>query len=281
MFNAIERFSEDIDVILDWKLLGYKEGEAWEARSATQQDKFGKEAGRRTAIFLETQLAPTLKHALKERLKATDTDASIEVTQEDQNILLQYPKAFSLEGIQPQVRLELGPMAEAIPNELRRISPFAAEEFPTLFTQKDATVRTILAERTFWEKATILHQEAHRDAAKSLPPRYSRHYYDLHRLSRLPLRKQAIEQIDLLLKVAAFKNKFYRCAWARYEEARPGTLRLLPPDHHLDVLRRDYKAMQSMLYGSIPTFDEIITGLSALEAEINSLRKPTTSETRS
>ncbi|MBK8575024.1 MAG: hypothetical protein IPN90_04850 [Elusimicrobia bacterium] len=27
-----------------------------------------------------------------------------------------------------------------------------------------------MAERTFWEKATILHQEAHRDPGKTFPP---------------------------------------------------------------------------------------------------------------
>lgn len=32
-FGLIERFSEDIDLILDWRLLGYGEDEPWEPRS--------------------------------------------------------------------------------------------------------------------------------------------------------------------------------------------------------------------------------------------------------
>ena len=42
-------------------------------------------------------------------------------------------------------------------------------------------MKAIRAERTFWEKATILHQEAHRPKEKIQPPRYSRHYYEVEK----------------------------------------------------------------------------------------------------
>ncbi len=60
VFGAIERFSEDIDLILDWQLLGYSTTDPWQARSATKQDAFGKEANRRAAEFLADELAPVL-----------------------------------------------------------------------------------------------------------------------------------------------------------------------------------------------------------------------------
>ena len=37
-YNLINRFSEDIDLILDWRLIGYSLNEPWEARSNTKQD---------------------------------------------------------------------------------------------------------------------------------------------------------------------------------------------------------------------------------------------------
>lgn len=43
-FNLISRFSEDIDLILDWRILGYGKDEPWEKRSNTKQDAFNKEA---------------------------------------------------------------------------------------------------------------------------------------------------------------------------------------------------------------------------------------------
>lgn len=43
-FHLISRFSEDIDLILDWRVLGYGKDEPWEKRSNTKQDAFNKEA---------------------------------------------------------------------------------------------------------------------------------------------------------------------------------------------------------------------------------------------
>lgn len=264
-YGAIDRFSEDIDLILDWRLLGYSGDQPLEERSTTKQDAFGKEANQRTAEFLELDLAPLLRRELTER-----AGARIEVLAKGQDVLIQYPRAFSLEAIRPEIRLEIGPLAAWVPNEERSIRPYAAEHFPALFTQPATSIRTITAARTFWEKATILHQEAHRGAERLLPPRYSRHYYDVYRLSRLPVGIEALKDLDLLKEVVRFKMRFYRCPWARYEDAKPGTLRLLPPKHHVDELRRDYRAMQGLLFGTVPDYDEIMTGIAALETSINS-----------
>ncbi|MDE3179763.1 MAG: nucleotidyl transferase AbiEii/AbiGii toxin family protein [Acidobacteriota bacterium] len=265
-YGAIERFSEDIDLILDWRLLGYSQDQPWEERSPTKQDAFGKEANQRAAWFLERDFAPTLSRDLKDR-----AGVDIEAIARGQDVLIQYPRAFTLEAIRPEIRLEIGPLAAWVPNEEKKIRPYAAERFPNLFTRPDTTVRTITAERTFWEKATILHQEAHRGPERPLPLRYSRHYYDVYRLTRLPAGIEALKDMDLLQEVVRFKTRFYRCPWARYEDAKPGTLQLLPPRHHVDELRRDYQAMRGMLFGAVPDFDEIMTGIAALEISINSL----------
>lgn len=163
-YGTIERFSEDIDLILDWRLLGYSEHEPWEARSTTKQDAFGKEANQRTVEFLERDFAPALTRDLSDRVGAV-----IEVAARGQDVLIQYPRAFSLDAIHPQIRLEIGPLASWFPNEQRSIRPYAAANFPKLFTRPTTPVRTITVARTFWEKATILHQEAHRGPERPLP----------------------------------------------------------------------------------------------------------------
>ncbi len=310
-YGAIERFSEDIDLILDWKILGYSDEEPWRERSTTQQDKFCKVVVKRTVDYLRNEFATALTPALAERIDAGaagaaaaaaaaaargmtvsnsqgDSDSgggagagadrdeevggiNVEVSADGEALLVRYPRAFSLEAIQPEIRLEIGPLSEAVPNELRAISPFAAQVFPEIFTQRSTSVTTIRAERTFWEKATILHQEAHRSIERPLPRRYSRHYYDLYRLSCLPIRSSALRQMDLLKQVVEFKSKFYYCSWAKFGDAKPGTLKLLPPAHYKADLERDYQSMRAMLFGSVPSFEDIINGLKALEEEINQL----------
>ena len=267
-FGAIERFSEDVDLVLDWRRLGYATEDPWAARSVSKQDAFGKEANRRAAIFLAQEMAPVLRVAL-----ATRAGVGITVEVDEQEVKVWYPKAFSLTAILPQIRLEIGPLAAWTPNVACPIRPYAAERFPQVFTQPATAVRTIAAERTFWEKATILHQEAHRAPERPLPARYSRHYYELYRLSRLPLGRAALTDLDLLREVVCFKTRFYHCPWAHYETAKPGTLRLLPPSHNRDGMQKDYAAMSAMLFGSIPTFAEILDGLADLERTINRQRE--------
>ena len=72
-------------------------------------------------------------------------------------------------------------MAAWSPSEEAAITPYAADVVP-FGPELSTTVRTASPERTFWEKATILHQEANRPEGKAVPRRYSRHYYDMYRL---------------------------------------------------------------------------------------------------
>lgn len=264
-YAAIERFSEDIDLVLDWRLLGYTEEEPWAERSATQQDKWNKAADQRAVEFLQDKFSPVLRNDLTEHVAAPIVVAVIGL-----KVMVHYPRAFSLSAILPQICLEIGPLAAWTPNEETKISPYAAVLFPKLFSQPVTTVRTVAAERTFWEKATILHQEAHRAPENPRLPRHSRHYYDLYRLSQLPVRQAALAKLDLLGEVVQFKKRFYRCPWAMYDNAKPGSLRLLPPEHGIDGLRRDYRSMRDTLFGTVPEFDEIIAGLAELEKAINS-----------
>jgi hypothetical protein len=181
-----------------------------------------------------------------------------------------YPAAFPDSYLRPEVRLEIGPLAAWVPSEVRRVSSYAAQQFPKLFAQGDFPVPVIRAERTFWEKATILHHEAHRPAGSPQPARYSRHYYDLARMAASPVRAVALADLALLADVVAFKQRFYPRSWARYDLAAPGSLRLVPEGAVLAAVESDYGAMGQMIFGKIPSFAEIVSTLAELERDINS-----------
>ena len=127
---------------------------------------------------------------------------------------------------------------------------------PDQFAEAECPVRALSAERTFWEKATILHVEYHRGGGKSPGERQTRHYYDLVKLYESPAGKNALEQIDLLEAVVKHKRLFFRSAWAHYEEAKPGSFRLVPPNMRLTHLKVDYAEMhQVMIFGDSPSFE--------------------------
>lgn len=277
-YGAIERFSEDIDISIDRKALGFAgdrdpsaPGVGSNARKALLD-----ELQTTVASHVTDTLLPRLREAVATQLEA-DT-WSVEPSADDpQTLNFTYPPSLTetdyanLGYVSPQVRIEFGGRSDHWPAEDARIVPYVAEEFPDLFAAPECTVKTLSAERTFWEKATILHAEHHRPAGKALGERISRHYYDLAMLARSPVRARALEQIELLEAVANHKTHFFRAAWAKYDEARPGSLRLLPSEDLRSALQADYAKMGEMIFGEPPSFDSVLETLAGLEAEINTL----------
>lgn len=168
--GLIERFSEDIDLVLDWRLIGFGEGgkdPMQNFASKSRQDQFNKEINNRAAAYIAQTLGPELNDLLQKE----ETGLSAMVDADDPHIVnIRYPAAFSEAYIRPEIRLEIGPLASWVPSALRVIRPYAFDVLSHLFQNPDAHVMTIAAERTFWEKATILHQEAYRET--QIPQRY-------------------------------------------------------------------------------------------------------------
>ncbi len=132
-------------------------------------------------------------------------------------------------------------------------------------------VETVLPERTFWEKATVLHHEANRPLDSIMPARYARHYYDLFMMTKSDVKDKAFRNLQLLDDVIAFKTKFYPRKWAEYEKAVPATIRIVPPKERIAYLMGDYENMKEMLFGKKPSFREILEGLEQLENEMHKL----------
>jgi len=263
VFGLIDRFSEDIDLVLDWRLLGYHQEGAQGTRSKAQQSRHNQEMNARAIAYIRDTLLSQLNH-----LFAPIPGIIARIDEDDPHTVnVFYPAAFEAGYIRPAVRLKIGPLASWVPSSSHSIRAYAAQAFPEAFSNPVFQVIAIDAERTFWEKATILHQEAHRPGA--IPARYSRHYYDLYKLSESPIKRVALANLVLLKSVVEFKEQFYYSSWARYDLAIPRSFRLSAPDNQLPALERDYRAMRDMFYREPPTFGEILAGLAALEQEIN------------
>ena len=265
-YHLIERFSEDIDLILDWRVLGYKAKEPWENRSNTQQDRFNKDAEARTVSFLKEQMIPVLVSDVSAEIKEPAVFALSD--EQEPTVDFVYPRSFAEQSVLPIIRLEIGALAAWSPSQPTTIRSFAAEQYPQVFQRADIVVTTAVAERTFWEKVTILHREANRING-AIPARYSRHYYDLFRMNGTPVMSRALSDTKLLEDVVAFKSKFYRCPWAKYEEAKRGSMRLVPPDKAILALQLDYQKMENMIYGEKPGFDKILHSIQNIENQIN------------
>lgn len=91
-YGLIERFSEDIDLILDWRVLGFEKDEPWIDRSNTKQDIFNKEANRRTEEFLKDVFMPeTIKDL--QNILSYPIECYIEET-DPQTVVFAYSRSF-------------------------------------------------------------------------------------------------------------------------------------------------------------------------------------------
>ena len=231
VFDLIGRFSEDIDLILDWREVTKEDPK--EARdSKTKQVKFNVQINEDAKAYIKDVLLPVITEIVSPLCTCTidESDAF--------NINVTYPASFDDLYLRPQILLEIGPLASWLPYDSFEITPYAAQHFSKVFEKPKCSVNAIVAKRTFWEKATILHQEANR------------------------------VQDKLLKTVVEFKKKFYPAAWAKFDDAKPGSLKLLPPSFRIEELRKDYKAMEHMIFDKYLEFDVIIDTLRILEEMI-------------
>ena len=265
-FKLIDRFSEDIDLILDWRELGYSSVEPWQPESNTQKDDFRKATVLNTCKYLAEVFVPLFQNECEAVLGPL-----LRITAKGELVEVAYPKAFENPSILPRIILEIGPLASWIPQVSKTIQPYAADLYPNRFSSPFCSLKVVGAERTFWEKATILHQEFHRPPSKPMPGRYSRHYYDLYRMSLSTVADSALDDISLLHQVVEFKERFYRASWSNLASAKPGSFRLSPPPDRVPVLERDYRLMGSMFYHEEPPFIAILEELAQLERRINTL----------
>jgi hypothetical protein len=266
VFNLIGRFSEDIDLILDWREVT-TEDPLQDQPSKNKQVKFNEDINEKAKVYIKEILLPIISEILS---PLCECDFNID-DKGNYFVNINYPSSFNDTALRPKILLEIGPLASWLPSDSFEISSFAAEKFPHLFNQAKCSINAVVAKRTFWEKATILHQEANRAEDKKIPLRHSRHYYDLAQMAKAGVKDEALNDLGLLKDVVVFKQKFYMSAWAKYEDAKVGTFKLLPPKFRYKELRSDYNSMRSMIFDKYLEFDEIISILKDLEKQINEI----------
>ena len=270
IFGAINRFSEDIDLSLSPAFLGLPES----AANRSQADKWWGKAEEACERTVQTQIMPTLEASALGVLVKHE-QASFEFLKDPQTkspvILFHYPSSLptGLSYIKRSVKLEFGSLTDQQPIGRYPIRPWIAEVFPAAFPDWQCEVIALEIERTFWEKATILHAEYHRPLDKPMRDRFSRHYADTAALASHSEAIKAIDYHDLRNRVVSWKNLFFRDSSANYTQAKPGTFHLVPRAERLSELRRDYQLMRDMYLKEPINFDDILSILTNLEHHIN------------
>jgi len=188
-----------------------------------------------------------------------------------QTLLFNYPTLTTKGGyIEPSVKIEMGARSEHWPVSEYKIQSYLKETLKEKVSEEQVKVHVLNAERTFWEKATILHQYAHFPEDKAAPRRISRHFYDFCCLLDSDVKAKALSDISLLERVATHISIYFPSRWANYGTARKGTLKLSPPERILEVLENDYELMAAMFFRERPDWMSILKTIGEFENTFNS-----------
>ncbi|MBY3143265.1 nucleotidyl transferase AbiEii/AbiGii toxin family protein [Rhizobium laguerreae] len=176
-YNAIRRFSEDVDLTYDIRTLAHDlvgENEQALPKTRSEEKRWSSEVRKRLPVWVSETVRPLVADALS----AQSLPATVRV--EADRLFIDYEAISGGSGyVAPSVMLEFGARSTGEPASVRDISCDAAGlvdgiEFP------NARPRVMHAERTFWEKATAIHVFCLQERLRG--ERFSRHWHDIVRL---------------------------------------------------------------------------------------------------
>lgn len=267
-WGLIERFSEDIDLALDRKFLGF-EGEL-----SNQQIKKLRKASFK---YITEEFYPTLK-AKFEDAGISDLEIKIaETTESDQDpriIEIYYPSVFDALGyIRPKVIVEVGSRSLREPFSVRSFNSYVGEHNPdTVFADSLINIPTVNPERTFLEKIFLLHEEFQKPLDKIRTDRLTRHLYDLEKLMDTEFAKKALTDSKLYQDIVAHRKLYTSIRGVDYDNHSPQKINPIPPAGIIDQWEKDYMVMQQyMIYGESLSFSELIERVKELKSRLNNL----------
>ena len=272
-YQLIKRFSEDVDISINRASLGFDEFDLRESVSNTERKRRVERLMESCRRKITEELRPAMIQLIESRFKGM-RDWSLEIDADDadrQTLLYKYPSSLAATHtyVRPVVRIEFGARSDHWPSCQAQIMSYVAQQFPKAFQISEFVAKVLMAERTFWEKATLLHTEYHRPVDKEMPPRLSRHYYDLSQLILSGLGNQTTSNLELLRQVVEHKKLFFPSGWAHYDEAQQGSLHITPFPSRIRVIEEDYDHMQEMFFSDRPEFTEVLKILDEWEDRFN------------
>jgi len=266
----IERFSEDIDLVMDREALGFK-GEL----SNTQIKKLReKTAAFMATEFLESLYAVLIQTGLDPQLIRLEVKPGGVADRDPQVLELHYHSVLQPDGyLEDKVIIEIGARSLMEPASDRTIHSIIGTTFPDQsYAGSPFTVLCVDPRRTFLEKVFLLHEEFSKSTEKIRHERMSRHLYDLDRLMDTEFGIAALADKDLYQIIVQHRSKYTPIKGIDYKSHAPATISFIPPEAVAQMWERDYLLMQeSMIYGSSPTYVVLLERMELLKQRFRGL----------
>jgi len=267
-WNAIQRFSEDIDLALDREFLGFS-GEL------TKSDI--RKLRKKSFQFISEEFTEELKNKFTELGFKNVIVKPRLVENHDQDPLIievYYNKLTETDTyLKPGVLIEVGSRSLKEPFTQRTFGTFVSEIYKeNSFTDKPISITVVNPERTFLEKIFLLHEEFQKPFSKIRVERLSRHLYDIEKLCQTEYAEKALQDRELYNTIVRHRSIFTAISGIDYAKHNPVNIKFIPPDSIIKMWEADYEEMKgSMIYGKPLNFDELINRLTELQMQINAI----------
>ena len=222
-----------------------------------------------------------MQHELNQKLRdngivgyslfVPDTEA---ITKDPQIIEVHFNSLFTPDYVQNKVVIEIGARSMVEPSESIRLRSILADYFPNAnYTDDYFTVPTVIPQRTFLEKAFLLHEEFQKPPEKIRVERMTRHIYDLEKMMDTDFAKDALCNSELYHTIVKHRSTLTALKEVDYTTHIPGKINFVPPDFVMDSWRKDYENMQSgMIYGKSLPFEKLIERIKELNERFRKIK---------
>ena len=265
VWNCIERFSEDIDFAVDRRQFGL-EGDL----TVRQIKKLRKEA----SLFVKDQVTADLKDELKSsglskwcEVESEEDGEGDKTYPEPRKIFVKYTPLLPITVgyVKPEVMLEIGSRSLLEPFEYRKVDSLVSRATGMDTLTHEVNIPTAVPEKTFLEKAFLLHELFSTDAGTRVD-RKSRHLYDLERMMDCDFAKSAITNDDLWNTIHHHRDVFTHMKDVDYTQDIRDRIILIPPANIRTVWETDYEAMRNtMIYGESLPFEKLLKRMEELQ----------------
>lgn len=270
VWNVIQRFSEDIDLAIDPSIWGF-EGDLTKKQI--------KRLRKCSSVFVRDELSQSLKSVLAENgldrwlSVEADPDGEGDNTYPEPRVIhIRYHSLFDAElpYLHSEVKLEISSRSLLEPTSKAEVKSIIEKYLPIETTIQTVVIPTALAEKTFLEKAFLLH-ELFSVPSTSNANRKSRHLYDLAMMMKTEIALNAVSNDELWAIIHHHRECFTHMNGVDYTPDIRRRICLIPPTSLMDIWEQDYNDMRlAMIYGGAPTFESLIEQMKELESMFHS-----------
>lgn len=267
IWNLIHRFSEDVDLAIDRRVFG-------DEFIGDLTKKQLKKLRKISSLYVKEDICNSINDAFKSyglkgvcKAVAQEDGEGSNTYPEPRKIYIHYKSLLNETSsyLSSEILLEISSRSLIEPTKTKKVKSFISEIFSIETNINDCEIITAVPQKTFLEKAFLLHELFSTNSTNSTD-RKSRHLYDLEKMMDEPFAIDVINNDELWDTIAHHRKIFTPLRDVNYTHDIRDRIILVPPLSIIDNWRKDYEAMRNtMIYVESLPFDTLIDRIKILE----------------